>query len=663
VAILTGGTAFVAGAWISSRFVVNVVNYRTVPVTSDADDIRRFATALPRGVTLILAACLVMIGTRRSRAGSGEKGPSSFERKTNGVGPAPERASTLRVTWPAWALAAIVSWWWVSGAPNFVSLCGFAVATGCGITSLGRWGWSCADVCSTGPAAGNGVRASGGGAICAVLLTLSIGLATAWQVYLQHVYWRHFALGFGDFGLFTQELEFCLPFKDVPDRFADTRMGYHAIFLFYALAPLYALFRSPLFLMVVGPLALNIAALAFYRWARRFTGSAGIALLVAVSWLLLPSISRLPFANQYGFQSVYLAVPFIAFAACFAMAGRWRASHACLALGVLCEETVCGVAVGWGVYLALFHRDRRVTGVLIAAISAGYLLLATLWIIPHFAAGAMYTRLDLFGEVSATAVVERLFGRARSGLYLLAVATALLPGLIRGGRLLVAIVPTLALVLLIENPDYLNIKYWHQSSILPLLFMAGAAGALGLSTRGPVERAPGARLAGALGLFTTVLLMHQFLGVTPLARSYRVHLANASLRVDDPRMAAVEYVRSRYARERTRITATEMMAAHFCDYFEIRKPTWSPDAPTDPSGDVLVLDHHDGRDNLVRAMAMDRFESHATGAGYELVADVAGVSVWVHPSAIEGEDTVERKEATGLNREPAGASPSGWSRP
>jgi len=124
--------------------------------------------------------------------------------------------------------------------------------------------------------------------------------------------------------------------------------------------------------------------------------------------------------------------------------------------------------------------------------------------------------------------------------------------------------------------------------------------------------------------------LHQFLGATPIAQSYRIHRANAErLSKDDPRMAAVEYVRSRYARERTRVTATEMMAAHFCDYYEIRKLTWSADAPTDPRSDVLVLDHGDGRDSVVAAGAMDAFESRAGGAGYRLVENVSGVSIWV----------------------------------
>jgi len=625
--VVTGFAALLAGGWISSQIVVNVVNYRVVRLASPDGDIRQFVPATPWLVTLMLAGILVTIAVRRNRtAPDGESGRVSVA----------GWAGVVRLAWPAWAMAAIVIWWWVAGGPGFVSMCAMAIATGCGITSLclcgAPWG---GDPSAASAVGGEGGR-SRGGALIAIALTVAIGLATVWQVHLQYVYWRHFAMGFGDLGLFTQELEYCLPFKEVPERFADTRMGYHAVFMFYALAPLYALFRSPVFLMVVGPLALNVAAVPLWRWVKRSTGSGGIALVVAVSWLLLPSLSRMPFANQYGFQSVYLAVPFVAFALCLGQEGKWRGSHVCLALAVLCEETVCGVAVGWGIYLAFFDRERRATGMVIAAMSAGYLLLITQWIIPHFAAGSTYTRIDLFGELSATAVVERLLGRARSGLYLLALGAPLMPGLIRGWRLLVIIAPTLLLVLLLENPDYLNIKYWHQSTILPPLFIAGVVGALRLPRRPSAERTRCTPWAGALGLFTTVLLMHQFLGATPIAQSYRIHRANSQrLCKDDPRMAAVEYVRSRYARERTRVTATEMMAAHFCDYYEIRKLTWSADAPTDPKSDVLVLDHGDGRDSVVAAGAMDAFELQAAGAGYQLETSVAGVFVWVREQPVE----------------------------
>lgn len=620
IALGVGVAALVLGAWITSRFVVNVVNYEVIALPASADTthapFRQLVTVVPW--VLVAGGALAMALFGRSRRSSGVSGVG----RTGGL-----------CGWPAWALAVIVGMWWIGPGPGFVSLCAFAIAAGCGLRAVARSALSrCADAApSTATSIPDAERSPRRGDVdlaCLIGLVVAIVLATAWQVHLQHVYWRHFALGFGDFGLFTQELEYCLPWKAVADRFVDTRMGYHAVFMFYALAPLYALFRSPVFLMVVGPLALNIAAVAFYGWARRRSGSAPIALALALTWLLLPSLSRMPFANQYGFQSVYLAVPWLAFAICFGLEGRWRASHVCLAGAILCEETVCGVAVGWGAYVALFHRDRRVTGIVIVAVSVAYLLICTQWLIPHFAARGTYTRVDLFGAVSPGVVFDRLFGRMRPALYVLAITAAVIPTALRGARLLVPIAPTLLLVLLIENPDYLNIKYWHQSTLLPLVFMAGAVGAIGQRTGVAGQRPSIAAWPRTIGLLTTALLMHHLLGATPLAQSYRIHLANPALRQADPRMAVVEFVRSRFDRTETRVVATEMLAAHFCDFYEIRKLSWRAEAPALPPADVLVIDHGDHRDAVVAAGNLRRFETWAQGHGYRLLDRVAGVSVW-----------------------------------
>ncbi len=46
---------------------------------------------------------------------------------------------------------------------------------------------------------------------------------------------------------------------------------------------------------------------------------------------------------------------------------------------------------------------------------------------------------------------------------------------LKGWRMALAAVPTLLLVLLIQEEDQLNIKFWHQATLLPLLFFAGIA--------------------------------------------------------------------------------------------------------------------------------------------------------------------------------------------
>lgn len=489
--------------------------------------------------------------------------------------------------------------------------------------------------------------------------------ATVWHALQQTHFWQHFLLGYADFGFFTTELEHCLPWKDVGEnRFADTRLGYHAVWMFYLLVPFHAVFRSPLFLMVVGPLALNIAAAAFYGLARERSGSRLAGLVVGVAWLALPSVTRLPYSNTYGFQSAYLAVPWLAFAIMLGVRGKWSASHACLAAAVLCEETVCGVAFGWGAILTLFSPRRR-DGLVIMAGSVLYLLVMAGWVIPAFAAEGVYTRLHLFGDTSSQELVKRLF-RDRVPLFLLALVVPLLPGLLRGWRLLPAALPTLLLVLLLQQRDYLNIKYWHQTTILPVLFAAAAVGVTrfparrgvaineangdsadwghvadgdgrrgGSAPRGGVWAQPNCfapppdcvSLAKPLALLVSVALFHFVMGSSPAAQAERIYSADPRLQQRDARLDAVELIRREFSPERFTVVATERMAAHFTDYRMVWPAGRMKLGREFDQGNVIVIDRSDRWDRVVLEDQADEFITVAGQSGYRVVAQVGPVVV------------------------------------
>ncbi|MCO6436266.1 MAG: DUF2079 domain-containing protein [Phycisphaerae bacterium] len=494
-----------------------------------------------------------------------------------------------------------------------------------------------------------------------------IVLATVWHALEQAHFWEHFLLGYADFGFFTTELEHCLPWKDVgPERFADTRLGYHAVWMFYLLVPFYALLRSPLFLMFVGPLALNLAAVAFYTLGRDRSGSRLVGLIVAVGWLCLPSVTRLPYSNTYGFQSIYLAVPWLAFALSLGLRGRWFLSHVCLAAAVLCEETVCGVAFGWGLTLVLFTPRRR-DGLIIMAVSVAYLALMAGWVIPAFAREAEYSRLQLFGDLPVSGLFERLT-RARVLYYLLALMVPLLPGLVGGRRLIVAAIPTLLLVLLLQQRDYLNIKYWHQSSVLPVLYAAavigvtnrqyrGASSGSSRESGGPLEIMPdlegdaGARnareglsgtgegsipgltsisrrvdLAPPVALLVSIGLFHFVMGISPASQAQRIYEADSRLNSRDPRLDAVEWVRETFPDDQYGVIATERMAAHFTDY----RMVWpAPRARLGamPIPYVVVLDRSDRWDKIVMEGETELFLHEAEVAGFHPVKVVGSVVV------------------------------------
>lgn len=489
-----------------------------------------------------------------------------------------------------------------SGSISFVLFCAMVTAVG---VSAGRLGHRLE----------RSESADRHGRVAPWILALTIAAATAWHVRQQVVFWQHFMLGYADFGLFVTELEHCLPYKPVGDlRFIDTRMGYHCIPVFYLLAPIYALVRSPVLLMLVGPLLLNLCAVPFYQLVRERTGDKVVALLVAMSWLILPSLSRLPYSNTYGFQSIYLAAPWLAWALCFASRGRWRASHLCLAGALLCEETVCGVALGWGVYLALFGGRRR-DGVIIAAVSILYLVLCTTVIIPAFAASGTYTRVQLFGDINWATAAERLM-RPRALLYLLALAAPLVVGWSKAVRLLVPAIPPLLLVLLLDD-DYLNIKYWHQTTILVVLFWATTSGVIaGLGYRVRVRAA-----ARSAGLLIAVLLFHPWLAYSPFSQAGRMAAADPRMAAEDPRMSMVRGVRNSFAADDVVVIATERMAAHFTDFKMVYAahdidPARFADRPT-----LIIADRSDGWDELVQTKRLDLYLGQAADTGYRVVLD------------------------------------------
>lgn len=591
--------------------LINVVNYAVVDVAAPQT---LLSLAVP---LLILAVFLYLVFWYRQSNTTLSSGGDHLD--------TPQSEMTAACAGIPLIIPLVVSVIWLLGvAPDFIALTAAIVGFSWSIDRLG----SCI------PVANRGDARNGQATIVLVAVLLA---STIWHTFQQVNYWQHFLLGYADFGLFTTELEHCLPWKDVgTSRFSDTRMAYHFIPMFYLLVPFYAVFRSPIFLMAVGTFVLNLAAIPFYQLAKQQTGSSLIGLLVGLAWLALPSISRLPYSSTYGFQSIYLAVPCLAWAFSLAMQGRWRGSHLCLVAAMLCEETVCGVALGWGVYLVVWSNRRR-DGVWIVTTSILYLLLCTAVLIPAFEGNGEYTRLKLFGDLSFAGIFDRLI-RPRVPLYLLALVSPIIIAAFRHWRMLIVILPTLGLVLLMQEMDYLSIKFWHHSSLLPVLFVAATMGVccqcrkstLPVDTRN--ARATYA-LGPVLGLVVGISLFHFWMGSSPFSQFQRYNTASSFLQTPDPRMAAVDFVRQSFSPEETIVIATERMAAHFIDYRMVHPLLSTRLSDTTDAPHILVIDRSDQWDNIVRVRAVDQTLSQAVEAGYAVIREIGPVLVMANKQA------------------------------
>jgi hypothetical protein len=319
--------------------------------------------------------------------------------------------------------------------------------------------------------------------------------------------------------------------------------------------------------------------------------------------------------------------------------GRWRLSVVLTVIVLLCKETAAAATLGWGLYMFLFTA-RRKSGAALASGSIAYALLCIHLIIPCFAASGTYERASLFGSLGDTipAVLVSMF--TEPGLFfarlirsesiyfvcMLLVPMGLLP--LWRWRLLVAAAPSLLLILLLDNPDWLSLKFWHQATVLPLVFTAGvatlmpsrdagtrarrpSAGAdIGADACEPLPHSPEAgrtdsrgdlaarlllgrdvgpgsiNLGIAVGVCFAAAWAHYFFAYSPLAKPYEVYASVPALHLPDPRLETVRRLRNEIPRSST-IVATERLAAHFTDYKRIYTGVRLKPA------DVVIIDRAD----------------------------------------------------------------------
>ncbi len=496
--------------------------------------------------------------------------------------------------WPLILSAPLAGYAVIDVGPPFICVLLFILGAGWAAYLAGT---ACRDKASPPTDDSESRRATGGGgwshgialgSILAVIAVLAV-VHTRLQINL----FEHMMLGHPDIGHFTEELKNTLAGRGLrSESFENTRLGWHFSPLLYVLVPGYALWPSPVYLMVCGSLLVHLTALPAYLLARRLSGCAGVGLMFAAAWLLLPSSSRLVYCNTYGFEWICAVIPLVGIMVTAVATDRRWTFWSVVVLIALCEETTTAATFGMGLHLALFTR-RRAAGLIMALGSVAYLVLCTGVFIPHFAAAGHYERMDLFGELGGTFAgilssaftrPDLFFGRLVrvQGLHfllILLVPMALLP--LRNWRLSLAALPTVLLLLLLQNEQWLSVKFWHQATVLPMLFFAGIA-SLGvpqdmtLAAKGAANGPRGGRAmtlrmksgGTAVAVLICAAWGHYFFGFSPISKSYEVYANDAFLQRPDPRMEIVQRLRGEIQTDRT-VLATERLAAHFTDYRRI----------------------------------------------------------------------------------------------
>ncbi|MHC5110648.1 MAG: DUF2079 domain-containing protein [Planctomycetota bacterium] len=348
----------------------------------------------------------------------------------------------------------------------------------------------------------------------------------------------------------------------------------------YLLVPVFACYPHIETLMALGSVSVMSGAAAVYALASRTTTGRFVPMLLAVAYLLNPSCTRMVYGAGYGFHEILVAVPLMLWS--FYFFGTDRLLPACLfaLLSISLKENVAVVFAAYGAYLALAGPRRRGVGLTMMIACVAYLLVVVTLIVPSYNEADAYSKLYLYeglgsspAEVVAAfirdpiTVASRLFQWHVLGFLLcLLVPLGFLP--LRAG-VIVAGVPSLVFISLLTNSDLVSIRFWHQASVIPVLWLGAIFAIARLKPAGRQQ-------AAASGLLVCALLTHYALGLSPASALWRRMPLDPGTRPD-----LIAAIKERIP-EVESVQASPRLAAHFVNQSRVlpwhvqseAPPTW-----------------------------------------------------------------------------------------
>ncbi len=390
---------------------------------------------------------------------------------------------------------------------------------------------------------------------------LAIGF-TVFHTYVQIRLHRSLQYGSPDIGYYAEILTNALRGRGLRcEAYGHDFFGEHFSPGLYLLVPVWAFWPHIETLMFLGAGAVSSGALAIYALMRSHVVSARIAAVVAVAYLLYPSSSRIIYGASYGFHEILLAIPLMLWSFYHYHRQQWWRMALFAALALSLKENAAVVYGCFGLYV--FARNSRDWwGLLLLTACAAYLVLSVGWIVPSFRVDDAYSKYYLYEGLGGTPgniltsfvrepsrVINRLCSwQAFSYALSLCVPVGMI--LLRKPVVLVA-VPTLAFTCLMDNPAFASIRFWHQSSALPVLWLATVEAVARPGRNG--MRSP--RLAAAV--LCCAALTHYGLGFSPMSRTWR----DFSLQTED-RSVLIDRLHEMIP-ESDSVQATPRLACHF----------------------------------------------------------------------------------------------------
>jgi uncharacterized membrane protein len=261
------------------------------------------------------------------------------------------------------------------------------------------------------------------------------------------------------------------------------RLGSHVDPILALLAPAWLVAPSPLMLAVVQVAAVAAGALPVYWLGRRHLGTDRAAALVALAYLVYPWTVWVAVDAMH---PVTLAVPLVLFAIWFLDGDRLVPFALVAALALMCGELVGLTIAALGLWYAL-ARGRRKAGLAIAALAAGWTLVAIKVVIPAFAGdeSPYYSYFEAVGGspeglvrtvfTDPGAVLTAITG-GRDLLYPILLAVPLVGAFLLAPALAAVALPQILVNVLADRPMTTDPRHHYVSLVVPVLIAATVVG-------------------------------------------------------------------------------------------------------------------------------------------------------------------------------------------
>ncbi len=319
------------------------------------------------------------------------------------------------------------------------------------------------------------------------------------------------------------------PFQMTNQPGTVNRLSLHVEPILLPIAALYWIHDGPETLLILQSIVVALGAWPLFALARRRIGNAWIALLLALVFLLNPTMQA---ANWLEFHPVTLAPTFFMAAFYFLMTGRtgWYTLFAVLAAS--CKEEMGLLLFMVGLY-AYFSQQRRRLGLLTMLLAPTWSLLAVLGIQQIFADGNIHWgRYDYLGEspldkvlalLSQPALVWAQLQQADAWGYLYRLLLPVGFMALLAPEVLLLALPSLAINLLADFPPMHQVyTLIYAAPIVPFVMLAMVEGLRRLG-QWPTRGRRGLLLVGtALSIGAALYSQVQY-GYLPGGGNYRLY--------------------------------------------------------------------------------------------------------------------------------------------